>query len=68
MNQSALHHSELQKPRFDGDERTVAAVVELLENWINSIEGSNHIVTLSSDNCAPKDVTHDLLCVRGGGI
>ena len=67
MNQSAFHHSELQKPRIDRDDRAVAAVVELLDNWTNSFEGSQHIVILSSDNCAPKDVTHDLLRVRRTG-
>ena len=59
VNQSAFHHSELQKPRIDRDDRAVAAVVELLDNWTNSYEGSQHIVILSSDNVAPKDVTHD---------
>ena len=44
-----------------------AVVVELLDNWTHSFEGSQHIVTLSSDNCAPKDVTHDLLRVRRTG-
>ena len=67
VNQSAFHHSELQKPRIDIDYRAVVAVVELLDNWTNSFEGSQHIVVLSSDNCAPKDVTHDLLRVRRTG-
>ena len=67
MNQSAFLHSELQKPRIDRDDRAVAAVVELLDNWTNSFEGSQHIVVLSSDNVAPKDVTHDLLRVRRTG-
>ena len=59
MNQSAFLHSELQKPRIDRDDRAVAAVVELLDNWTNSF--------LSSDNVAPKDVTNDLLRVRRTG-
>ena len=57
VNQSAFHHSELQKPRIDRDDRAVAAVVELIDNWTNSFEGSKHIVVLSSDNVAPKDGT-----------
>ena len=36
VNQSAFHHSELQKPRIDRDDRDVDAVVELLDNWTNS--------------------------------
>ena len=64
MNQSAFHHSELQNPRIDRDDRAVAAVVELLDNWANSFEGSQHIVILSSDNVAPKDLILDLLRVR----
>ena len=67
MNRSAFHHSELQKRLIDRDERSVAAVVELLDNWTNSFEGSQHIVILSSDNVAPKDITHDLLHVRRTG-
>ena len=45
VNQSAFHHSELQKPRIDRDDRAVAAVVELLDNCTNSFEETN---TLSS--------------------
>ena len=56
MNRSAFHHSELQKPRIDRDERTVATVVELLENWTKPFEETN---------VAPKDVTHDLLRAYG---
>ena len=67
VNRSAVHHSELQKPLIDRDERAVAAVVELLDNWTNSFEGSQHIVILSPGNVAPKDVTHDLLRVRRTG-
>ena len=67
VNRSAFHHSELQIPLLDRDERAVSAVVELLDNWTNSFEGSQHIVILSSDNVAPKDVTHDLLRVRRTG-
>ena len=65
VNQSAFHHSQLQKPRIDRDDRAVAAVVELIDNWTNSFEGSQLI--LSSGNVAPKDVTHDLLRVRRTG-
>ena len=67
MNQSAFHKSQLQKPRIDRDDRAVATVVELIDNWTNSFEGSQHIVFLSSGNVAPKDVTHDLLRVRRTG-
>ena len=67
VNQSALHHSELQKPRIDRCERAVAAVVELLENWTNPFEGSQDIVSLSSANVAPKDATHDLLRAHSTG-
>ena len=67
VHQSAFHHSELQKPRIDRDDRAVAAVVELIDNWTNAFEGSPHIVILSSDNVATKDVTHDLLRVRRTG-
>ena len=67
VNQSVFHHSELQKPRIDRDDRVVAAVVELIDNWTNSFEGSQHIVILSSDNVAPKDVTHDMLRERRTG-
>ena len=49
MNQSTFHHSELQKPRIDRDDRDVAAVGELLDNWTNSIEEAN---TLSSSRQA----------------
>ena len=61
VNQLAFHHSVLQKPQIDIDERVVAALVELLENWTNQFEGSQCIVSISSANVAPKDVTHDLL-------
>ena len=67
VNQSAFHQSQLQKPRIDRDDRAVATVVELIDNWTNSFEGSQHIVFLSSGNVAPKDVTHDLLRVRRTG-
>ena len=69
MNQSAFHHSELQKPRIDRDNRAVAAVVELIDNWTNAFKGSQHIVILSSDNVAPKDGTlyTDLLRLRRTG-
>ena len=67
VNLPAFHHSEIQKPRIDRDYRAVAAVVELLDNWTNSFEGSQHIVILSSDNVAPTDVTHDLLHVHSLG-
>ena len=49
VNQSAFPHSELQKPRIDRDNRAVAAVVELLDNWTNSFEEAN---TLSSSRQA----------------
>ena len=45
VNPSAIHHSELQKPRIDRDDRDVADVVELIDNWTNSFEEAN---TLSS--------------------
>ena len=45
VNQSAFHHSELQKPRIDRDDRDVADIVELIDNWTNSFEEVN---TLSS--------------------
>ena len=67
VNQSAFHHSELQKPRIDRDYRAVGAVVELLENWTNPFEGSLDIVSLSSANVAPKDVTHVLLRAHSTG-
>ena len=62
VNQLAFHHSVLQKQQIDRDERVVAALVELLENWTNQFEGSQCIVSSSSAHVAPKDVTHDLLC------
>ena len=67
VNQSAFHHSELQKPIIDRNDRAVAAVVELIDNWTHSSEGSQHIVILSSDNVAPKDGAHDMLRVRRTG-
>ena len=69
VNQSAFPRSELQKPRIDRDDRDVAAVVELLDNWTDKFmnEGSQHIVILSSDYVAPNDVTHYLLRVRRTG-
>ena len=67
VNQSAFHHSELQKPRIDRDYRAVGAVVELFENWTNPFEGSQDIVSLSSANVAPKDVTHVLLRAHSTG-
>ena len=67
VNQSAFHHSELQKPRIDRYERAVGAVVELLENWTNPLDGSQDIVSLSSANVAPKNVTHDLLRAHSTG-
>ena len=67
MNRSAFHHSELQKPLIVRDDRAIAAVVEYIDNWINSFEEGQHIVILSSDNVAPKDVTHDLLLVHRTG-
>ena len=67
VNQSVFHHSALQKPRIVRDDRVVAAVVEWFDNWIHSFEVSQHIVILSSDNVAPKDVTHDQLRVRRTG-
>ena len=45
VNPSAIHHSELQKPRIDRDDWDVADVVELIDNWTNSFEEAN---TLSS--------------------
>jgi len=38
INQSMLHHSELQKPRMEKDERTVAAITDVLKNWIDPFE------------------------------
>ena len=67
VNKSAFHHSELQKPRIDRDEWAVGTVVELLENWTNPFEKSQYIVSLSSANVAPKDVTHDLLRAHSTG-
>ena len=70
VNQSAFHHSELQKPRIDDrwwDDRAVGAVVGLLENWKNPFDGSQDIVSLSSANVAPKNVTHDLLRAHSTG-
>ena len=43
MNQSAFHHSELHKPRIDRDNRAVAAVVELFDNWTNLFEEANTV-------------------------
>ena len=45
VNQSAFPYSELQKQRIDRYDMTVAAVVEMLDNWTNSFEEAN---TLSS--------------------
>ena len=68
VNQSAFHHSELQKPRIDIDDRAVVAVVELLGNWTNSFERSQHIVVLSSDNIVLRRMLHMTcyVCVEQG--
>ena len=38
INQSDFHHSELQKPRIEKDEKAVSDVVDVLQNWINPFE------------------------------
>ena len=38
INQSDFHHSELQKPRTEKDDKAVSDVVDVLQNWINPLE------------------------------
>lgn len=58
---SALHHSELQKPRIEKDEKNASAVAEVLENWINPFEDSHELVCISTAATATPGVRDDLI-------
>ena len=61
INQSDFHHSELQKPRTEKDEKAVSDVVDVLQNWINPFEESQDIVSLSTATVAPQEIAKDLM-------
>ena len=61
INQSDFHHSELQKPRIEKDEKAVSDVVDVLQNWINPFEESQDIVSLSTATVAPQEIAKDLM-------
>ena len=61
INQSDFHHSELQEPRTEKDEKAVSDVVDVLQNWINPFEESQDIVSLSTATVAPQEIAKDLM-------
>ena len=63
---TGLHHPDLQKPRIEKDERNVAAVSDVLENWINPFEEHN-LVCISSATAATHDVRNDLTKAQATG-
>ena len=58
---SDVHHTELQNPRIQKDERSVAAVTEALNNWINPFEENHELVCISTAATATKDVRDALI-------
>lgn len=61
LTKSDLHHAELQKPRISQDEATVREMIETLDNWINSFDIYEEMVSLSTALLATKEISNDLL-------
>lgn len=60
-NRSDVHHTELQNPRIQKDEKSVTAVTEVLNNWINPFEENHELVCISTATTARKDVRDALI-------
>lgn len=57
----SLHHSDFQKPRIEKDEKSVAAVADIIESWISPFSQDHDLVCISTAAKAPKEVRDDLL-------
>jgi len=63
---TGLHHPDLQKPQIEKDERNVAAVSDVLENWINPFE-EHDLVCISTATAATYEVRNDLIKAHATG-
>ena len=61
IQQASFHHSEIQAPRMAKDEKSEAAVQNLIENWNNPFAANQNIISISTAKKAPGDVRRDLL-------
>ena len=60
-NKSVLQHAELQEPRIQKDEKSVSAVVALIEGWVNPFSENQDLISISTAKAAPRDIAFDLL-------
>jgi len=61
VSKSTGHHTELNHSRIQKDEESVATVVNLLTEWMNSFEESQSLISVSTARVAPRNIADDLL-------
>ena len=62
VSKSTGHHTELNHSRIQKDEESVATVVNILTEWVNSFEESQSLISVSTARgVAPRDIADDLL-------
>ena len=56
IQQASFHHREIQAPRIAKDDKSVAAVQNLIESWNNPFAVNQNIISISTAKEGPDDV------------
>ena len=67
IKRSSAHHDDLQEPRIEKDEKSVASVQSLIESWSNPFDQSQELSSVSTAQKVPLDVANDLMRARQVG-
>ena len=63
-----VSHADLEPERIKKDEKSIQAVVDLLESsWMNPFSTQSELISISTASVAPPEVKHDLTNAKEKG-